>query len=61
MDDIYEAVLIKRDDGWGYEIRRGGAAVIVQPYHPDKPGSVSMTKAEATAQADATVERLTSA
>lgn len=57
-NQTYEAHLVQHDDGWGYEITCNEQAIIVQRYHPDKPGSVPMTESEATACAEAVLARL---
>lgn len=52
------AIIAHGDGGFGYEIRQDGAAIIAQPFNPDLPGSVPMSREEAESKAAVVLARL---
>lgn len=51
MADVAYARVVKREDGYGYEVCVGGVPVVVQDFHPEREGDVPMEEAEANAMA----------
>ena len=56
---LFEKKIIKRDDGYGYEILQDGSVMVRQDYMPNVEGFVSMTEATANELADRIVEDCT--
>lgn len=55
---MYDYELYKTSDGFGFKIKHGDNAIIVQDYSPDKSGYVPMTEDEAITYALEIIERL---
>jgi len=56
---LFEKRIIKRDDGYEYEILQDGSVMVRQDYMPNVEGFVSMTEATANELADRIVEDCT--
>jgi len=56
---LFEKKIIKRDDGYGYEILQDGSVMVRQDYMPNVEGFVPMTEATANELADRIVEDCT--